>query len=526
MATDGGTIPPTAGDTGPMSPEERQMIVAALESGRLDEAEARCRPFLERPDSLDALLLMACIRSARGQHDVALALFADLVGMVPYRADITYNQGSALRRAGRLPEAVEAWRRTLRLRPDLVAARHNLAMALRELGDIAGAIEAFETLLELSPGSEAEALLQIGNLCYLSDDIEGAIGRYRTLVNRHPGEVLGWTNLGQALKTAHKYEEAERSYRRALEFDPGFDLAAFNLGCLLLSESRWSEGFALYERRKSRHKRPSVLAGLPAWRGDEPAGTEVALWHDQGFGDAIQFVRFAAAIAARGHRPVLLIGAPLRRLLAAAPGIAEARALEDPLPPLGAEVALASLPHRLGIDSTEALWPGGPYLTAPATPTPALPAARRRVGLVWAGASGYILKDQARSLKLDDLAPLFVLPEIAWISLQMGPRAAEREVAPWKGRITDATAGLDDFAATAALIATLDLVLTVDTAVAHLAGALGRPAWVLLRDDADWRWGRDGETTPWYPSLRLFRQITPGQWEDPVQAVVEALRAL
>ena len=522
MATESGPIPP--GTNGSISPEERRVIVAALEAGRLEEAEARCRPLLERADNLDALLLMACIRSAQGQHDVALGLFGDLVEIVPYRADITYNQGSALRRAGRLADAVEAWRRTLRLRPDLIAARHNLAMALRELGDLAGAIEAFETLLELSPESEVEALLQIGNLNYLSGDIEAAISRYRTLVNHHPGAVMGWTNLGQGLKEVHKYDEAERSYRRALEVDPSFDLAAFNLGCLLLSEGRWREGFTGYERRKSRHKRPAVLADLPPWQGDEPPGTIVALWHDQGFGDAIQFVRFAAAIAARGHHPVLLIGAPLRRLLATAPGLVEVRPAEEPLPPFGAEVALASLPYRLGLETSDSLW-SGPYLTAPTGPVPALPAARKRVGLVWAGAVGYV-KDRARSLTLEDLAPLFAVPEVAWISLQLGPHAADREGAPWPSRIFDATASLNDFAATATLIEQLDLVVTVDTAVAHLAGALGRPAWVLLRDEGDWRWGREGEETPWYPSLRLFRQTVPGRWEEPVQAIAAALAEL
>lgn len=522
MASEGG--PPTTGEGGAIGAEERRAIVAALDAGRLDEAEALCRPWLQQPDCLEALILMACIRSAQGQHDVALALFGDLAGMVPHRADIAYNHGSALRRAGRLAEAAEAWRRALRLRPDLTAARHNLAMTLKELGDTAGAIEAFETLLELSPESEAEALLQIGNLHYLSGDFPAATARYRALVTRYPGDVLGWTNLGQALKAEHKDDEAERSFRRAMATDPAFDLAAFDLSCLLLSHQRWAEGFALYERRKSRHKRPPQLADLPSWRGDEPIGTLVALWHDQGYGDAIQFVRFAAALIERGHCPVLLIAPPLRRLLATAPGIAEARGLEEPLPPFGAELALASLPQRLGIAAAEALWPG-PYLTAPPAPPPALPAARLKVGLVWAGAGTY-LKDAARSLTLEHLAPLFELPDIAWLSLQMGPRAADRDAAPWRGRIADATAGLDDFAATAVLVNQLDLVITVDTAVAHLAGALGRPAWVLLRDDGDWRWGRDGETTPWYPTLRLFRQTTPGQWDEPVEALRDALKKL
>jgi len=505
---------------GPLTPTVRARIGAAIEAGHLAEAESACLPLLDGPDCLDALALMAGLRSLEGRHDVALGLFTDLVQLLPTRPDIAYDYGSALRRAGRLAEAVAAWRRALALRPDLVPARHDLAMALDALGDQPGALAAFEDLRALSPEMDALARLKIGNLHYRAGDLEAAIEAYRGLVECHPQQVDGWINLGEAWRATQRPAEAEAAFRAALGADPGSDAAAFALGALLLSDGRWADGFALYERRRARFKRPPLLAGLPAWRGDEPPGTPVVLWHDQGFGDALQFVRFAPALAARGHRALLQVEPPLRRLLAAAPGIAGLIDRAGPAPEGAVEVALASLPHRLGLDSTDALW-SGPYLDAPAARPPA--AGPFRVGLVWSGATGSG-RDAARSVPLAALAPLFEVPGLTWVSLQLGPAAAERAAAPWGGAIADGTAGLGDFADTATRIAGLDLLVSVDTAAAHLAGGLGRPVWVLLRDDPDWRWGRAGETTPWYPSARLFRQQVAGEWESPVRALAEALR--
>ena len=265
----------------------------------------------------------------------------------------------------------------------------------------------------------------------------------------------------------------------------------------------------------------------PPWDGSELNGKTVLLHAEQGLGDSIQFVRYVPMVRDRGGKVVLQCQPALSRLFTGLPGIDRVIKNGDPIPRFDAHCPLLSLPRAFGttLDSIPA---SVPYLTA--DPAAALDWAKRladrpgkKVGIVWAGRAGYV-GDRTRSLSLTTLAPLACASGITWYSLQKGYAAAQISDAPQGMELIDRTAELNDFADTAALIANLDLVISVDTAVAHLAGAMGKSVWTLLPYAPDWRWLLNRDDSPWYPTMRLFRQQRPGDWGEVIQRIAESLR--
>lgn len=505
---------PSATSCPPPSLEEgRRRVAEALAAGQTEAAWQICVALLQGGPQPELFHLMAVVRDAQGQTAQALEFFEGAAALLPGRADVAYNYGIALQRAGRLAAAILQWRRAAGLAPDHAEAWRNLGLALAETGDLAAAEAAFARLTALCPHEAAAVRLDLGNSCFQRRDFTAAAGYYRQAVALAGGEATAWCNLGETLSALGESAEAERCLRQAIALDPALDKARFNLGCLLLRQGIWREGFAGYECRGSRLKLPAPLAGLPDWRGDEAPGTRVALWNDQGFGDAIQFVRFAARLAARGQVVVVVVDPPLLRLFKTVPGLAEVVPSNGPVPPCQAQLPLSSLAGRLEIAAAADLW-SGPYL-GPAAPEPAArTAAPLRAGLAWAGHF-----PAAKTPPPEVWQPLLELPGVCWTALQPPPP-------PWPDRLRPYPAPSGDFADTAALMRDLDLVVTVDTATAHLAGALGKPAWLLLLKDCDWRWWDTGETTPWYPGLRLFRQPSHGDWAGAVAALAAALRDL
>jgi len=314
--------------------------------------------------------------------------------------------------------------------------------------------------------------------------------------------------------------------------------ASLNKAMLLLLLGNLREGLPLFEWRQRDPNQPGTklpLAGAP-WLGESSiAGKTILLHCEQGYGDMIQFCRYAAIATESGARVILAVQPPLVDLMATTPGASFVLSENDPLPHYDLHCPILSLPLAFGT-TVETIPAGVPYLRAEpravamwhdriSTP------GQLRVGLVWAGGSrvgnaDMVTIDQRRSLPLAALAPLARVPGCAFFSLQTG--AASRQAAqPPAGMVLhDHTASLGTFADTAALIETLDLVIGVDTAVAHLAGAMGKPVWMLNRFDTDWRWMLERDDSPWYPTMRLFRQPSPGDWNSVVTAVTEALRTL
>jgi Flp pilus assembly protein TadD len=464
-----------------------------------------------------------------GRLDEALDVLGHGLDAHPEDAGLRTSFGLVLAALGLATEAVCAWRQALAQDPAMGSALVNLA---KDEGDAERACILCRRALAVD-AADAAALGNLG----VHEERRGKDAYARCLYARalalEPAGARLWSNLGSLEHWGARLVEAGRSLERALALAPDFAEARLNRAINRLLQGDWRKGLVDYEAR--RHKpgafRPSPA--LPSWRGEDIRAKRLLLWAEQGQGDVIQFLRFVPAVAARGAHVILLVPRPLLSLVEGFAGVAEVAAVEA-LPTAGPPAAdvgapLLSLPLLLGLGAaTPRAMP--PYLSAPfvarPAPLPTTPAhagdERPRIGLVWAGNPAN-QTDVMRSLALVRLAPALALPGLRWVSLQFGPRAADIAAAGLSDRIEDLGGRLGDFAATAGIVAALDLVVTVDTAMAHLAGALGKETWLLLAHVPDWRWGMSGETTSWYPSMRLFRQQRRGDWDGVVESLVAAL---
>lgn len=347
--------------------------------------------------------------------------------------------------------------------------------------------------------------------------------RRAVLLSPEAGELLA--NLGLALRQTSELDEALGCRRRAVACQPDRPEARLALGLGLLAAGHYRAGFAQYEHRPDRAIGMAryAAAGLSAWDGRIRPGGRLMVVTEQGAGDVVQFLRFVQPIAERGMEVTLACPPSLQRLAGSAPGVAAVAPLwpEGRLDGFDGVEMLLSLPTRLGVDRDSVPAPAR-YLTPPPAPFDLPHAGPLRVGLCWTGSTFTPLNDMRR-IPFAELARVLDVPGIAFHSLQVviGRRESEGE-----RRLVDLAPHIEDFGDTAAMVDQMDLVITVDTSIAHIAGALGKPVWTLLARVADWRWDHDGETTPWYPSMRLFRQTRPGKWRPVVDSVVAELRRL
>jgi hypothetical protein len=334
-------------------------------------------------------------------------------------------------------------------------------------------------------------------------------------------------NLAGLLKDLGRLDAAESLYRNILRRHPDDAAAHFNLGVALLTAGHFAEGWREWEWRFRAEPATQRRFEQPRWQGEALEGRTLLVYAEQGIGDMLQFCRFVPSVARVG-RMVLEVHRPLVRLLEQLPGVAQVVALGDPLPQFDRQCPALSLPDILGMADARDIPSVMPYLHADASQMERW--ARRvgglrgrRVGLVWAGNPERMRMDRRRSVAPDRLAGLRDVPGIALVSLQKGPASAALAGSDLGAVVHDWTGELEDFADTAALIAALDLVIGVDTAVVHLAGAMGKPVWLLNRFDTCWRWQRDRDDSPWYPTLRQFRQPEPGNWDSVIARVRDAL---
>jgi hypothetical protein len=334
------------------------------------------------------------------------------------------------------------------------------------------------------------------------------------LASRHPGNAGLFSALGVCRFECADYAGARAALERALALDPDQGVAAYNLAHLLLLLGEEEQGFDLYERRWSSFIRPSWHPSLDlTWDGEDLDGALLVL-AEQGFGDMIQFARFLPLAARKCKRLALVVPSELKRLLAGMSGVDSVITAGDALPAFDRFVMLQSLPHRLKAFGRHRPLP--PYLSVPDPLV--LPGGGLKVGLVWAGRPAHA-QDRLRSMPPEALAPLLGVPGVNFFSLQWG------QPSPWPD-VPDLTAGIKDFQDTARILSGLDLLISVDSAPAHLAGALGKPVFTFVTHVPDWRWGLAGEGSSWYPSMRLFRQEAPGDWSGAVQKADLALRSM
>jgi Flp pilus assembly protein TadD len=440
---------------------------------------------------------------------------------------VLLERGEAAFARGDLAAATASWREVLAQIPDDDAALTNLAAALNASGQFLAAEAACRAALACHPGHWG-ALANLGVALHRQQRLGEAVAAYAASLRAQPANADVCTNLAVALTEQWRIDEALTLHAAAMALAPEDAEVRSNRALALLTAGDLAQGFAENEWRwRCAGMRPHGVPG-PVWAGENPAGLHILLHEEGGFGDTLQFIRYASLLAARGAEVTVVVRPPLLRLLRQSlPGVA-ILPIGEALPAYDRHCPMVSLPH--GFATTLATVPAMiPYLHAdPAaaecwrTRLAAALGDARRVGLVWAGAPRPDMPiahamDGRRSIGPARFAPLAAVPGCRLVSLQ------HQAVPPPELPVFDAMAEIGDFADTAALIMGLDLVIAVDTAVAHLAGALGRPVWLLSRHDACWRWIAHRRDSPWYPGLRLYRQPAPGDWDSVVAAVTQDL---
>jgi tetratricopeptide (TPR) repeat protein len=441
--------------------------------------------------------------------------------------DTLTRAGIEAHRAGRLDEAERAYHAALAGAPDHPYAGHYLGVIEMQRRDYRSAIPRLERAAAARPG-EPDFHMNLGLAYSGVDRFDDAIGAHRRSIAIDPRKAGPWNNLGLALTETSRHAEAADAFRRAIDIDPSIPKVRWNLAMtrlMLGDRGGWED----YESRLDIEELGAGgdLAHLPRYRGGELAGKTLLLDAEQGYGDILQCARFVAVLAARGAKVILRLPSPIANLMRTVPGVAGIVPL-GAKPPVDAWLPLMSVPGVLGAHPHGDA-PDPPYVFADPARVDAMRAklrevpARAHIGLSWAG-NPRQENNRRRSCPLARLAPLLEREGIAWYSLQRvdGEDQIASVPAARALRLPDER---NDFDGKAALMGALDLVISVCTSNAHLAGALGRPAWVMLAYAPDWRWGTSGTSSAWYPSARLFRQPAPGDWDSVVRDVGRALDA-
>ncbi len=512
------------------------MANALVARGQVEPALAAYRAAIRyKPDYAGAYNNLANLLGGLERFDEALPAAREAARLAPGAADVQVNLGNVLLGLNRPGDAVPVYETAIRLNGNFVLAHANLGMALKNSDRLEEAVASHRRAVELAPG-DASSHVGLGVALRESGRAGDAVRAYRKAVELNPGHGPAHVNLGIALIDQNDVGSALEVLLRAVEMgaEPGSFLgppdhatAQKNLGLSMLMRGDLADGARFYEWRwKTREFKPRGF-GQPLWDGAGFVGKTLLLHAEQGLGDVIQFARYGAPASRLGGRVVVECQPELFRLLQGLEGIDQLVRKGDELPPFDLHAPVFSLLHLMetGLESV----PGpSPYLRAEEDDLKAWrerlgnPGSRPRVGLVWAGSPVH-RNDRNRSMPLSLLAPLLEGAQADFYSLQVGPAAAQLAELDSPGRITDLTSFVSDFADTAAFVECLDLVITVDTAVAHLAGGLGKPVWVLLPFAPDWRWMLERNDSPWYPSMRLFRQPGSGDWAPVIERVLKNL---
>jgi tetratricopeptide (TPR) repeat protein len=480
----------------PNAPDALINIANVLHALKRDTEALECldKALAARPGDLEALLYRANALSALNRPQEALACFDAALARDPGRGDARLNRGSVLATMGRHAQALGDFDAVLAQTPNHIEALYNRGTALLELGRPIEALAAFDRALSLAPT-----------------------------------HMRAWNNRGRVLQTLNWHDDAVASFEKAIALDKDYSDAHSNLALSLLTLGGLRRGFAEYEWRWKRAGMSDARRGYRGrlWLGEFPLGQRtILLSAEQGLGDTIQFVRYAPLLARAGAKVALEVQPELTTLLVGVEGVSSCHARGETLPTYDVYCPLGSLPLALKTESST-IPADVPYLRADdariAKWRPAIAALPgKRVALAWAGHARHP-NDRNRSIDLKLLQPLFGIEGVSFVSIQRDLRDDDAALLARHANITHIGAGLADMADTAAVAALADLIIAVDTSVVHLAGAMGRDAWVLLPYSPDWRWTLTGTHSPWYPRTRLFRQPAPGDWPSVIAATRDAL---
>jgi len=502
------------------------LAVALYQQGTVDEAIAEYQQAVAlNPHYANAHHNLGMAFYRQNKLDEAIAHYQQAVTLTPDHANCHNSLGVALYRKGKLEEAIAHYQQAIALNPDYAVAYDNLGIALKQQGKLEDAIASYRQAIALNP-TYASAFNNLGNALREQGQYEAAALACQEALRLRPDYADAHNTYGCVLVDLGNYEAAIAAYEEALHHAPNYADAHLNLGMIRLLLGDLQRGFAEYHWRWRSQQCSPLRYPQALWDGADLQGKVILLTAEQGFGDTIQFARYATLVAQRGGRVVIACQKPLIRLLATVPGVERCVDRDKDNVETHAHAPLMELPEILGtiLDSIPATVP---YVAPPVDSTLALdtpPNTGLKIGFVWS-TSPTNSTTPRRSCSLSYFLSLLEIPGVALYSLHKEPPASDLAALESQPRLQDLRSHLQDFGDTAAAIAQLDLIITVDTAVAHLAGALGKPVWTLLPFVADWRWLRDRSDSPWYPTMRLFRQPRHGDWDSVFQQVRRSLEA-
>ncbi|HEX8521280.1 MAG TPA: tetratricopeptide repeat protein [Tepidisphaeraceae bacterium] len=502
------------------------MGVALGQLSRIDQAVLYLRKALElKENHIDAMTNLAALYQQTGRYEDALVLL-DRLQRVRGPSSLTLQQmGDLLRELKRIPEAEAAYKQSVSLDPKSAEGYGGLALILHERGDMAASIPYYEKSLAIKP-DQVTVLSNFGLALAATNQLDRAFEVYNRALELRPDFTNALNNLGNAYREQLDMGKTMECYERALFFRPDHPDARWNRSLLQLLLGDFEHGWREYEWRWLKFPEERRNFGQARWDGFDIAGKSILLYAEQGFGDTIQFARYIPLVKERGARVLVECQAELKELMESVGGIDELYERGDTIPLAQFQSPLMSL-GRAFKTTVNNIPNAVPYLHAKPEKVAYWREKLRaqegtfKIGITWAGAARHH-RDRERSMKLEHWMPLKSIPGVTWVSLQKGPPVNDPARANFP--MVDHTEEINTFADTAALMENLDLVLSVDTSIVHLAGALGRPVWTFMPYLPDWRWLLDREDSPWYPTMKLFRQKVINEWSDPVQRVEQELR--
>ncbi|MCG2722438.1 MAG: tetratricopeptide repeat-containing glycosyltransferase family protein [Thermodesulfovibrionales bacterium] len=463
----------------------------------LEESEYIYRKILrEQPNDSQGCVGLAFVLHKKGWIDEALRYYQKALMLNPKLADAVYNLGNIFQQKGRLDEAIRYYERAIKLDPHNALAYNNLGSVLQQKGQF-----------------------------------DEAIVFYQKAITHNQGLLSAYNNLGLAFHEKGLFQEAMECHKKALSLNPDHPTVHFNIAGSLLLHGDFQEGWKEYEWRKKMHGYKGCRFIQPLWDGSDVQGHTIMLYSEkgyEGFGDTIQFIRYATLIAKRGVKVFAECQRELKSLLRSVEGVEQVFSKDETLPEFDLTCPYLSLPFVFGT-TVEIIPSKTPYImTNPVLIQNWRDKIQRdnselKIGLVWAGDLRHP-RSRYRSCELAAFSPLSQISDISVYSLQKGEASKEASNPPEGLKFFDYTEDFTDFSDAAALIENLDLVISVDTAGAHLAGALGRPVWTLLPFVPEWRWLLDRKDSPWYPTMKIFRQPYPGDWKSVISCITEELR--
>ncbi len=501
-----------------------QQAVALHQNGQLAQAQAIYLDILKsQPKHFDALHLLGVIALHTKNYQSAVDLIDKAIETYPSNANAYYNRGNALKELKQLDAAVASYDQAIRLKPDYADAYYNRGGILKELKQLDAAVASYDQVINLNPGY-ADAYYNRGNILKELKQLDAAVASYDQAIRLKPDYTDAYYNRGIALGELRQLDAAVANYDQVISLNPDYADAYWNKALVLLVNGDFEKGWEFYEWRWKRDAFSSPKRNFPQplWLGVEALQNKTILLHsEQGLGDTLQFCRYAQLVAALGARVILEVERPLINLLRGMSCISELVEKGTTLPAFDYHCPLLSLPLAFKTNLNTVPASSG-YLNSDKAKVENWQATlgaqtKLRVGIVWSGSTGHE-NDANRSLLLSDLIA-YLPQDVEYVSLQKELRDVDKETLQANPRIKHFGSELKDFTDTAALCELMDIVISVDTSVAHLSGALGRPTWILLPYKPDWRWLLDGADSPWYSSVKLFRQDSSCNWDSALKSV-------